>query len=65
MGRYFEDAVKDKEAKAEHTWQYLIHAGRKTLSLEEFTKHVNEYQGGTFEPGELRGIFEKLQQSSR
>jgi hypothetical protein len=60
LGRYFDDPVKEKEAKANHTWKYLIHADREKMSLEDFTKHVNEHQGGAYEPFELRAIFEKL-----
>jgi hypothetical protein len=48
LGRYFDDPVKDKDAKANHTWNYLIHADREKMSLEDFTKHVNEHQGGAY-----------------
>jgi hypothetical protein len=61
LGRYFDDPVKDKEEKANHTWKYLIHAGREKMPLDAFTKHVNEHQGGTYEPSELRTVLEKLQ----
>lgn len=61
MGRYFDDPVKDKEEKANHTWKSLIHADRENMSLDDFTKQVNECQGGAYEPFEFKTILEKLQ----
>ena len=61
MGRYFYDPVKDKEEKANRTWKYLTPADREKISLDDFTKQVNERQGGSYEPFEFKTILEKLQ----
>jgi len=60
LGRYFADPVKDKEEKANRTWKYLPHADREKMSLDDFTKQVNERQGGSYEPFEFKTILEKL-----
>jgi len=61
VGRYFYDPVKDKEEKANRTWKYLTPADREKISLDDFTKQVNERQGGSYEPFEFKTILEKLQ----
>ena len=61
VGRYFHDPVKDKEEKANRTWKYLTPADREKISLDDFTKQVNERQGGSYEPFEFKTILEKLQ----
>lgn len=53
---------RSREWKAVRTWMMIFPKGKTSaLTLEEFAKRVNEYQGGTYSPEELRPIFERLE----
>ncbi len=60
MGRYSENPDENKAEKAQRTWDYLSATDRETISLEEFTRLVNQRHSGAYEPWEFETMLGKL-----